>query len=140
MGRPTIDQPQQPTVGGTAREALQAQVDLFPRQFQLQQQYAPQLADLGVDVFRRTFPELLQIQQQTQPIADELAAQSARHQRRADLGDVAELGPVFSQAFKAANPDYTQVQGLLSSLASGVGRRPVIDSSYLAALPQAIGV
>ena len=108
-------------LGQETKDTLQAQVDMAPALYDAEAKYRPQYAALDqsilyntmlgqngtVDLLANATPELTDIQ-----------SQANTQSRSADLADVQSLGPAYSDAMRAANPQLTAVQDKLAANAT----------------------
>ena len=104
MGSTKIKAPDQVPYAQQMRDTLQAQIDLAPQLYGVEQQYRGKYAQLDVDIAKRISPQLLDIYEATQPRLAAMDRQTLAAQREADIGAIEELGPRAMEAMRAADP------------------------------------
>ena len=105
MGSTKISAPKQVPYAQQMRDTLQAQVDLAPQLYGVEQQYRGKYAQLDVDIAKKITPQLLDIYESTQPRLAAMDRQTLAAQREADIGAIEELGPRAMEAMRASDPD-----------------------------------
>lgn len=121
---------QAPSATDTAQQALQAQVDIAPQQYQATAQYAPQYSDLYSNIAQSSLfgdansSGLLSTYAQAAPQLQNIQSGVNAQQAQANISLVQQLGSSALQTYQQANPQLEQLQNQLTSLA-GTPQNPV---------------
>lgn len=119
-------QPAPRNYGQETRDTLQAQVDLAPQIYASESVYKPKYAQMDTEILRNQVAGdqgLLNLfETEVYPRTSKLEAGASAYQREADISDVERLGPRATAAFRAANPQQTELTDALNQEAmTGVG-------------------
>lgn len=85
-------------------DALDAQLDIFPRQVEAEEEYRPRLAQLEMDINRQMAPQMMAMMEEFNPRIAAMNRQNLSAQREADISAIEDLGPRAMAAMREADP------------------------------------